>query len=236
MELFVGTSGYAYKEWKGVFYPEKLPQKEMLAYYGERFSSCEINNTFYRMPSESVLATWSKTVPDHFRFILKASRRITHFKRLNDTEEELGYFLKTSTTLGAKLGPTLFQLPPNFKKDLDKLEQFLKSLPKRWRAAFEFRHDSWFDDDVISLLDSHNVALVSVETEETMDVPFHPTTSWGYIRLRKMVYEDSELNAWIERIKTQDWTEAFVFFKHEDAGTGPKLARRFQKVWETHAK
>ena len=232
MELFVGTSGYAYKEWKGSFYPEKLPQKEMLAYYGEHFSSVEINNTFYRMPSESVLAGWAKAVPESFRFILKASRRITHFKRLKDVEDELSYFLKTSSTLGPKLGATLFQLPPNFRKDAVRLADFLKMLPKRWKTAVEFRHESWFDDEILTLLESSGAALASVETEETEAPTLYSTASWGYARLRRMVYDDSELHEWVKRIRAQDWSAAFVFFKHEDEGTGPKLAKRFQEAWK----
>ncbi|MCZ6760320.1 MAG: DUF72 domain-containing protein, partial [Gemmatimonadetes bacterium] len=144
MKVFVGTSGYSYKEWKGVFYPEKIKPEEMLGYYGARLNSVEINNTFYRMPKESTLILWEEAVPGTFRFVLKASRRITHQKRLNEVEDELSYFLRVSSVLGERLGPTLFQLPPNFKKDMDRLNSFLQLLPNRWKAAMEFRHQSWF--------------------------------------------------------------------------------------------
>jgi uncharacterized protein YecE (DUF72 family) len=163
---YIGTSGYSYKSWKGSFYPEDLPNKEMLRYYGERFRSVEINNTFYRMPSEKVLTDWHDQVPDGFAFVLKASRRITHFKRLKDAGEELSYVLRTSSVLQKKLGPTLLQLPPNFKKDLPRLQDFLKQLPQGWRAAVEFRHASWFEDDVYETLRDHNVAMVIAETDE----------------------------------------------------------------------
>jgi uncharacterized protein YecE (DUF72 family) len=232
MNLHVGTSGYAYKEWKGSFYPEKLPQKDMLSFYADNFNSVEINNTFYHMPSEKVLVNWAGAVGENFQFVLKASRRITHFKRLKETEEELNYLLTTSRVLGAKLGPTLFQLPPNMKKDVERLGAFLKTMPRKWRAAFEFRHDSWFDDEVAALLSDHGAALVSVETEDTMEVPFFATSDWGYLRLRKMTYENSELQNWVQRINQQHWSDAFVFFKHEDEATGPKLAKRFHAAWE----
>jgi uncharacterized protein YecE (DUF72 family) len=230
--LFVGTSGYAYKEWKGSFYPEKLPAKDMLAYYGERFPAVEINNTFYRMPSESVLLGWRSAVPDQFQFVLKASRRITHFKRLKDVGEELGYVLKTSTVLQNQLGPTLFQLPPNLPKDAERLATFLELLPVRWRAAVEFRHESWFEPEVYQILADHQVALVSAETEEQEEVPFAATTTWGYLRLRKPEYGDGELRAWESRIKAQAWDRVYVFFKHEDEATGPRLANRFRQVFE----
>jgi len=230
--LFVGTSGYAYKEWKGSFYPEKLPAREMLAYYGERFPAVEINNTFYRMPSESVLLGWRNAVPDRFQFVLKASRRITHFKRLKDTADELGYVLKTSAVLQDQLGPTLFQLPPNLAKDSDRLAAFLDLLPPRWRAAFEFRHESWFDPDVYQILADHEVALVSAETEESDEVPFSATTGWGYLRLRKPEYSDAELRDWERRIKSQSWDRVYVFFKHEDEATGPRLANQFREIYD----
>lgn len=234
MNLFVGTSGYAYKEWKGIFYPEKLPQKGMLRFYGEHFNAVEINSTYYRMPKDSVLLSWASDVPDPFQFVLKASRRITHFKRLKDTEDELQYFLRTSSVLRKRLGPTLFQLPPNFKKDVPRLEGFLKALPKRWRAAFEFRHESWFDDEVYDALRDHSAALAAAETEDhetAGDVPFTATADWGYLRLRRVVYTDEELQAWANRIKGQDWSDTFVFFKHEDKGTGPSLAKRFLELY-----
>lgn len=229
MKVHVGTSGYSYKEWKGTFYPEKLPAREMLRYYGERFGTVEINNTFYRMPSEKVLADWFQQVPDHFAFVLKASRRITHFKRLNDTSEELSYFLRTASVLRHKLGPTLFQLPPNFKKDLPRLEEFLASLPKGWRAAFEFREPSWFDDAVYDALRAREAALVMAETDEGA-TPLIATAPWGYLRLRRETYSEPELAAWSECIVEPGWDDVFVFFKHEEEGTGPEQARQFMDL------
>jgi uncharacterized protein YecE (DUF72 family) len=233
VNLFVGTSGYAYKEWKGPFYPEKLAQKDMLAYYGQHFNAVEINNTYYRMPKDSVLMGWAAEVPPPFQFVLKASRRITHFKRLKDTEGELDYFLRTSSILQQRLGPTFFQLPPNFAQDLDRLDAFLATLPTQWRAGFEFRHPSWFSDATYDTLRRHSAALVVAETDdhEPDAVPFASTAPWGYLRLRRTQYADDELRAWAERVRAQQWSDAYVFFKHEDKGTGPSLAKRFLEIW-----
>jgi uncharacterized protein YecE (DUF72 family) len=230
MTVYVGTSGYSYKSWKGSFYPEDLPDKEMLRYYGERFRSVEINNTFYRMPSEKVLTNWYDQAPTGFAFVLKASRRITHFKRLEDTNEELSYLLRTSSVLQEKLGPSLFQLPPNLKKDLPRLQDFLALLPQGWRAAIEFRHASWFDDDVYETLRSHNVALVIAETDEDA-VPLVATARWGYLRLRREAYDDRQLAEWKERIASQDWSDVFAFFKHEEKGTGPETATQLVQLF-----
>ena len=213
VRVAVGTSGYAYKEWKGTFYPEKLPQDQMLRYYGEQFSTVEINNTFYRMPSEKVVLNWASQVPDAFQFV----------------GEELGYFLKTSSALGPKLGPTLFQLPPNFKKDVARLEAFLALLPKRWRAAVEFRHLSWYDEDVFTALRNHGVALCGADTDEG-EASVVVTADWGYLRLRRAQYGEADLAGWAQRVLAQPWQEAFVFFKHEDAGTGPAFARQFMQA------
>ena len=229
VRVAVGTSGYAYKEWKGTFYPEKLPPDQMLRYYGEQFPTVEINNTFYRMPSEKVVLNWASQVPDAFQFVLKASQRITHQKRLQDVGEELGYFLKTSSALGPKLGPTLFQLPPNFKKDVARLEAFLALLPKRWRAAMEFRHASWLDDEVFAALRNHGVALCGADTDEG-EASVVVTADWGYLRLRRAQYGEADLAGWAQRVLAQPWQEAFVFFKHEDAGTGPAFARQFMQA------
>ena len=229
MRVAIGTSGYAYKEWKGSFYPEKLAQDKMLAYYGERFDTVEINNTFYRMPKESVLATWASQVPDGFRFVLKASQRITHIKRLQDAGDELSYFLQTTSTLGPRLGPTLFQLPPNFKKDLPRLVAFLDLLPNHWRAAVEFRHASWHDEETYAALRARHVALCAADAEGE-DAPVVPTAGWGYLRLRREQYGPTDLERWAERVLAQPWEEAFVFFKHEEAGTGPKLAVAFREA------
>ena len=231
MRVAVGTSGYAYKEWKGSFYPEKLPQDQMLRFYGEQFPTVEINNTFYRMPTEKVVLQWASQVPDTFQFVLKASQRITHHKRLQDVGEELSYFLKTASVLGQRLGPTLFQLPPNFKKDLPRLEAFLASLPKRWRAAVEFRHASWYQDDVMAALQRHGVALCGADTDQE-EGRVVATTDWGYLRLRRVQYGEADLSSWAKRVLAQPWQDAFVFFKHEDAGTGPALARQFIRACE----
>jgi uncharacterized protein YecE (DUF72 family) len=226
MRVLAGTSGYSYKEWKGSFYPEKLANDQMLRFYGEQFETVEINSTFYRLPSEKVLVQWAEQVPEGFRFVLKASRRITHQHRLKDAGDPLAYLLRNASVLGDKLGPTLFQLPPNLKKDLDRLQAFLALLPNRWPAACEFRNASWFDDEVYEALRERNVALCVADTEDG-ETPFVTTGSRGYLRLRREAYDDKELASWAERVAAQPWEEAFVFFKHEDAGAGPALARRF---------
>jgi len=233
VRIAVGTSGYAYKEWKGSFYPADLPADGMLRFYGSRFSTVEINNTFYRMPTEKVVVGWAADVPDGFTFVLKASQRITHRKRLKDAGEELAYFLKTANVLGPKLGPTLFQLPPNLKKDLPRLQDFLGHVPETWRAAFEFRHASWLDDEVFAALKAHNAALVIADTDpeegeaEPLVVPTVATADWGYLRLRRAEYMKADLVRWAKTVTSQPWTDAFVFFKHEEAGAGPKLADAF---------
>jgi uncharacterized protein YecE (DUF72 family) len=230
MTLHVGTSGYSYKEWKGSFYPEKIPAKEMLRYYSERLSTVEINATFYRMPQASMLETWKAQVPGSFRFSLKASQRITHFKRLKETDDETKYFLDTAAVLGDQLGVVLFQLPPNMKKDLPRLETFLGLLPLTTPAAFEFRHPTWFDDDVLSLLRSQNRPLVVSDTDDLPTTHIDKTADWGYLRLRRVNYAEENLVEWAARIRDQNWRETFVFFKHEDEGTGPKLAAEFLKI------
>ena len=235
MKLHTGTSGFAYKEWKGSFYPEDLADSKMLPFYAEHFKACEINNTFYRMPSEKVLQDWAAQVPDDFRFILKASRQITHIRRLKaEAAEPLAFLLKTSEVLGDRRGPFLIQLPPNMKKDLDRLTAFLPHLPAGVRAAFEFRHASWHDDAVFDALRAHNAALCIAHVEEeegAVQTPFVKTADWGYLRLRKVNYADGEVEAWAERVKSAGWAQAFVFFKHEDEGTGPTLAKRFEAAF-----
>ena len=227
MRIRAGTSGFSYKEWKGSFYPEDLPNDGMLAYYADRFGAVEINNTYYRMPSESTLRGWAEQVPADFRFVLKANRQITHFKRLKpEALEPLEYFCGQATALGDHLAPILFQLPPNFKADRPRLEAFLDALPAGIRAAFEFRHPSWLDDDVFDALRARNAALVVAQTEDE-ETPHVPTADFGYLRLRKVEYGPGEVEAWAERVASSPWEEAFVFFKHEDEGTGPALARRF---------
>lgn len=227
MNLYVGTSGFSYKEWKGPFYPADLPDKRMLSYYGERFRTVEINNTFYRMPRASVLEAWTEEVPADFRVVLKASQKITHFQRLKDAGDSVAYLLSVAGALGERLGPLLFQLPPNLKKDVPRLVDFLALLPRERRAAFEFRHQSWLDDEVFGVLRDHQAALCIAEAEGDLEVPFVSTADWGYLRLRLPEYDEAALQAEVERVRAQGWSDAFVFFKHEDAGTGPRFARRF---------
>jgi uncharacterized protein YecE (DUF72 family) len=227
MNLKVGTSGFSYKEWKGSFYPEDLPAKEMLSYYSSRLPAVEINNTFYRMPQQSLLENWKSQVSEGFRFSLKAPQRITHFKRLKEAEDEVKYFLDTASVIGDSLGVVLFQLPPNMKKDLERLETFLDQLPRDVRAAFEFRHPSWFDDDVLAVLRKTNRALCVSDTDELPASHIDATADWGYLRLRRVEYDKAALSSWVDRIEEQKWSETFVFFKHEDEGTGPRLAAEF---------
>lgn len=237
MRLFVGTSGYAYKEWKGAFYPAKLPAHEMLRFYAGKLAAVEINNTFYRMPSERVLLEWASQVPETFRFVLKASQRITHYGRLKVEDDSLDYFLRTANVLGARLGPTLFQLPPNLKKDVPRLSDFLARLPRTWRAAMEFRHESWFSEDVLELLRARDIALVAVDEDEG-GRPLVPTASWGYLRLRRTGYDAAALAGWAERIRQQPWQEAYAFLKHDEEGTeanGPRWAGELRGLLDSGA-
>ena len=230
MNLHVGTSGYSYKEWKGSFYPSKIPAKEMLGYYSERLSTVEINASFYRMPQKSMLETWKEQVPKNFRFSLKAPQRITHFKRLKETAEDVRYFLDVASVLGDQLGVVLFQLPPNMKKELARLEEFVDELPATIHSAFEFRHPSWFEDDVLNLLRTKNHALVISDTDDMPANHIDKTADWGYLRLRRVVYSADILKDWLNRIGQQQWNQTFVFFKHEDEGTGPRLAAEFLQL------
>ena len=230
MTLYVGTSGYAYKEWKGSFYPDDLPAKRMLAYYAERFRAVEINNTFYRMPSTALLENWAAEVPDDFRFVLKAPQRITHVQQLVDADEAVAYLLDVAGTLGERLGALLFQLPPPLKKDVARLDAFLSLLPSPTRAAFEFRHASWFDDEVFDLLREHNSALCIADADGGLEVPWLVTADWGYLRLRRPDYDEEALASWAERVRQEAWQQAFVFFKHEEAARGPQFAARFLEL------
>ena len=226
MSVYTGTSGYSYKAWKGHFYPEDLKNDAFLEYYSSQLPAVEINNTFYRMPSEQMLVNWAEQTPESFRFVLKVSRRITHFKRLKECESELEYILETAMALGQRLGPFLFQLPPNFKKDTERLGLFLDELPPKLRAAFEFRHDTWFDDETYDLLRGHQGATLCIaETEPDQWEKIPVVSDWGYLRLRRDDYEPADIASWADRIKAQsDWEDVFAFFKHEDAGAGPKMA------------
>lgn len=231
MKLFVGTSGYSYKEWKGSFYPEKMKNEEMLAFYAERFNTVELNNTFYRAPNEKNLQAWHDTVGKDFTFTLKASRKITHVSRLKEScKETLDYVIKVSETLKKKQGPTLFQLPPNSKKDSERLKAFLDWLPKKKLYTFEFRNLSWFDDEIFKLLKNKDIALCYSDGEVEGE-PFQPTSSWGYMRLRRIEYNDQQLKDWVSKIKDTDWQSAYVYFKHEDEATGPRLAQRFLELF-----
>jgi uncharacterized protein YecE (DUF72 family) len=233
MELYVGTSGYSYDEWRGSFYPEELPAKRMLSYYGERLNAVEINNTFYRLPKTSVLEGWGGQVPPEFRFSVKASRRITHFARLKpEANEPTEYMMSALGALGPRLGAVLFQMPPNLPKDQNRLEAFLGGLPANTPGAFEFRHESWTDAPVHEALRERDMALVCADTEDSeADEPIVPTASWGYLRLRRPDYQEADLARWAERVAAQKWTRAYVFFKHEDEGAGPKLAARFRALF-----
>jgi uncharacterized protein YecE (DUF72 family) len=235
VRLLTGTSGFAYKEWKGPFYPAELPDAAMLGYYAGRLPAVEINNTFYRMPRETVVASWADQAPDGFRFVLKASRKITHFGRLKNVESELEYFLRVSTVLGPKRGPSLFQLPPNMQQDAARLRDFVTLLPRAWPAAFEFRHASWFNEETYDILRAKNVALcIADQGTEEEATPLVATADWGYVRLRAESYTEADLERWLGTLRGQSWGEAYVFFKHEDAGIGAKLALRMMELGLTN--
>jgi uncharacterized protein YecE (DUF72 family) len=235
VHAWIGTSGFAFPEWKGNFYPEKLAAKDMLHYYAERFPTVEINNTFYQLPKENVLRGWTEQVPERFAFVLKASRFITHIRRLKDCAEPLQRIFGLSEHLGPRLGPLLFQLPPNLRKDVPLLARFLADRPDRRRVAVEFRHASWFDDEVFALLRDQGAALVVSDTGEEPVAPLVATTDWGYLRLRREEFSDRELQDWAQRIREQPWSEAFVFLKHEEEGRGPKLAAKLTTYFADEA-
>ena len=237
MRLLAGTSGFAFKEWKGPFYPAELKDAGMLAYYATRFPTVEINNTFYRMPKDSVLADWAAKVPETFTFAIKASQRITHFARLKpEALETVEYLVRATAALGERLGPILFQLPPNMKLELDRLRAFLDALPEGRRYAMEFRHASWFEPAVVDALRAHNVAMVACEQEDFAS-PVHATANWGYFRLHRFDYDAPALAAWVATIRAlepQGMREAFVYFKHDhipdSAGSGPFAVEAFMKA------
>jgi uncharacterized protein YecE (DUF72 family) len=225
--IYVGTSGYSYKEWKGSFYPETIPAKEMLAYYASRLQAVELNNTFYRLPQRGMVEAWKAQVPDNFRFTIKAPQSITHFRRLKDAGAVTRTVIETVSVLEDRFGAILFRMPEEMEKDLGRLETFLKDLPTDTRAAFEFRHPSWFDDEVAVLLRSQNRVFCTSDRDEMPTDHIEKTADWGYLRLRRVKYSKSDLTKWIKRVQAQDWKDTFVFFKHEDEGTGPKLAAQF---------
>jgi uncharacterized protein YecE (DUF72 family) len=220
--LLAGASGYSFKEWCGPFYPEKTKADQMLPYYSERLPTVEINNTFYRMPKVPMLEAWVGCTPATFRFAIKAPRRITHISRLKaeSAAESVGYLYKALEALGPKRGPVLFQLPPNLRKDLPRLEAFLPLLPKDHFAAFEFRNETWFSDDVYDALKQAGAALVLSEREDNAPPPLVETAPWGYLRLRLENYSDADLRAWAKRVAGTGWKETFAYFMHEPTAPG----------------
>jgi uncharacterized protein YecE (DUF72 family) len=231
VNLFAGTSGYAFKEWKGAFYPEGLGDDEWLGFYASKFPAVEINNTFYRLPKEKVLRDWAAQVPEQFTFAIKASMRITHHARLKpEAADALGFLLRNTAVLESRCGPILFQLPPNMKKDVERLRTFLGLLPAERRFTFEFRHESWFDEDVLSALRDHDVALCVAEQDE-FRCPVHATASWGYLRLHRLDYDAAALGEWAKCVSSQKWSDAYVFFKHDEgAGSGPPAVGAFVRA------
>jgi uncharacterized protein YecE (DUF72 family) len=223
---WVGTSGYNYPEWRGSFYPQKMPTTKMLPYYAEHFTTVEINYTFYHSPTAKILAGWGAQTPAGFKFTLKAPKRITHDARLRDCAESLRYFLDTAGSLGPKLGVLLFQLPPFFRRDLAVFDGFLAMVPPGVHAAFEFRHLSWFDEEVYARLRAKNLALCIADSEK-LSTPVEITATYGYFRLRDEGYTPPDLGRWAQTIreKTSHCSDVFVYFKHEEAGKGPQFAR-----------
>lgn len=222
MRLLAGASGYSFKEWKGSFYPSDMKPEGMLAWYAQRLPTVEINNTFYQMPKVAVLENWAASTPDHFRFAIKASRRITHMARLkaDSAADSVAFLYRNLGALGQKRGPVLFQLPPYLKKDLPRLADFLALLPEGHAAAFEFRDDSWFDDAVYELLGRSGAALCHSEREDAAPPPLVETAPWGYVRLRLETYSDDDLRRWAERLAATTWAAIHVYFMHEPTAPG----------------
>jgi uncharacterized protein YecE (DUF72 family) len=229
MRILAGASGYSFKEWKGSFYPDTMKPEEMLPFYSARLPTVEINNTFYQMPKTAMLENWVKCTPGSFRFAIKASRRITHLSRLKPPEamSSVAYLYQQLAALGDKRGPVLFQLPPNLKKDLPRLAEFVKCLPTDHRAAFEFRNDEWFADDVYDLLKSIGASLCLSEREDNAPPPLVETAPWGYVRLRLENYSDADLQQWAQKLKATGWREAHVYFMHEP--TAPAYAQTLMR-------
>jgi uncharacterized protein YecE (DUF72 family) len=221
-KFWAGASGYAFKGWNGSFYPEKIQPDAMLAWYAERLPAVEINNTFYRMPKVNVLEHWAAVTPEAFRFAIKAPRRITHEARIaaDASADSVAYLYKNIAALGAKRGPVLFQLPPFLRKDLPRLQAFLELLPEDHRAAFEFRHDSWFNDEVYALLRAAGASLCLSEREDSTPPPLVETAPWGYVRLRLENYAEADLVAWVARLTATQWEEVHVYFMHEPTAPG----------------
>jgi uncharacterized protein YecE (DUF72 family) len=225
-----GASGYSFKEWKGTFYPPDLKPDAMLAFYAERLGTVEINNTFYRMPKAAMLEAWAATTPAHFRFAIKASRRITHLARLKaeSAAEPLAFLYRNLAALGDKRGPVLFQLPPTLRKDVPRLQAFLALLPDDHRAAFEFREQSWFDDDVYRALEAAGAALCLSERSDDAPPPLVQTARWGYVRLRLESYADDDLRRWARALESTSWQDIYVYFMHEP--TAPGYAKALMEV------
>jgi uncharacterized protein YecE (DUF72 family) len=231
MKIYVGTSGYAYKEWKGIFYPEKISPKEMLRFYSERLSTVEINNTFYRMPKENVLTSWAEQVPGDFVFALKAPQVITHLKRLWNVSEETEYLFRTLSVLDGKLGPILFQFPKSFRANAPALKDFLHLIPGTASCAFDFRSPTWNEGETHDLLRKKGCSWCIEDTDENPANEIIHTAPWGYLRLRRSDYTDAELSQWLGKILLQKWERVFVFFKHEDDDAkGPERAVRFREL------
>jgi uncharacterized protein YecE (DUF72 family) len=224
VRILAGTSGWSFPAWKGPFYPPDLASRDLLPFYASRLPAVEVNATFYRMPSRAMLAGWRTQVPPGFRFALKASQRITHKARLLEVEEPLGHFLRTAAELGERLGPVLFQLPPFLRKDVGRLRAVLGLLPRGVQAAFEFRHASWLDDEVLTALADAGAALCVAEAEET-STPLVATAPFGYLRLRRPGYDAAAIAAWTDRIHAMPWVDAYVFFKHEEEARGTAYAQ-----------
>jgi uncharacterized protein YecE (DUF72 family) len=224
--IWIGTSGYNYPEWKGSFYPANLPAAKMLPFYAEQFPTVEINYTFYRMPTEKLVGGWASATPSPFKLTLKAPRRITHDSRLRNCGELVSTFCRVAGTLGDKLGALLFQLPPSAKKDVPLLDEFLTELPPKVSAAFEFRHDSWLDDEVFTRLAARNLALCVADSEK-MSTPVRVTADYAYFRLRDEGYTPDDIARWADTIarETASCRDVFVYFKHEEEGKGPGFAR-----------
>jgi uncharacterized protein YecE (DUF72 family) len=226
MPFWVGTSGFQYAEWKGTFYPEDLPLKKMLPYYAEHFSTTEINYSFRRIPSKTTLSNWAAATPAEFKFGFKAPERITHFARLKDCEETLRFFAVVISDLEKKLGPVLFQLPPKFPKDAERLRIFLGTMPSSIKAAFEFRDRSWLDDETFGILKEHNAALCIAETEK-LSTPEVATANFGYLRLRREDFTPEQIKRWAQFTRAQtQWADTFIYFKHEEGGLGPKFGKQ----------
>ena len=228
--IWFGTSGFSYKEWRPAFYPDGLSEKQFLQYYSKQLNSVEIDYTFYRMPSAKTIESWKTATPEPFKFTIKASQQITHRQRLSVPSEALGYFLTIVPGLGSRLGIVLYQLPPFFKCDTQKLEMFLSVLPRGVPAAFEFRHDSWFIDDVYELLQKYRVALC-IHDADDHTTPIKLTAGFTYVRLRRSVYDSGQKQEWQDRIRgwARDGIEVFAYIKHENNPNAPLIALEFAK-------